>query len=113
MDSHSNGSLKAEVIQAVQQHPDLTYAEIAQLYEVKPHHVAVWANEAGIYRRRKCESLPNEPEDAGLDDKIRQLEQQLAEAKKQKALTEVRFEREGAKVAVYGLGAQPLGVTWI
>ena len=108
MDNHSNGSVKAQVIQAVQQHPDLTYAEIAQLYELKPHQVAIWANEAGIYRRRKSTSLMTEPEELGLDDKIRQAEERLSELKRQKTLTEIRIEREGSKVAVYGLGAQPL-----
>jgi hypothetical protein len=112
MDNNGNGSLKAEVIRAVQQNPDLTYAEIAKLLDVKPHQVAVWANQGGIYRRRKSEPLPSAPEDAGLEDKIRQLEQQLAEAKKLKALTEIRFEREGSKVAVYGLGSQPLSAEY-
>jgi hypothetical protein len=43
-----------------------------------------------------------------LDEKIRQLESQLSEARRQKVLTEIRFERDGNKIAVYGLGAQPL-----
>jgi transposase-like protein len=108
MENQSNGSVKAEVIQAVKQNPDLTYAEIAQLLDVKPHQVAVWANQGGIFRRRKSTSLPTEPEELGLEAKIRQLEEQLVEARRLKALTEIRIEREGSKVAVYGLGAQPL-----
>jgi hypothetical protein len=105
--SAPNGNLKAEVIQAVRENPDLTYAQIAELLGVKPHQVAVWANADGIYRRRKPGCLPN-PEKDGLDNKIQQLEQQLAEARRLKAATEIRFEREGSKVAIYGIVAQPL-----
>jgi hypothetical protein len=110
MDNHSNGSVRAAVIQAVLQHPDLTFAEIAELHDVKPHEVACWAHQEGVYRRqrRKRTSLLPEPKELGWDVKIRQLEEQLAEARRQHALTEIRFEREGSKVAVYGLGAQPL-----
>ena len=102
---NGNGSLKAEVIQAVQENPDLTHAQIAELLGVKPHQVTVWANRDGIYRRRKTARLLS-PEDDGLDNKIQQLERQLAEARRLKATTEIRFEREGIKVAVYGIGAQ-------
>ena len=102
---NGNGSLKAEVIQAVKENPDLTYAQIAELLGVKPHQVTVWANAVGVYRRRKAARLPR-PEDDGLDNKIRQLEQQLAEIRQLKATTEIRFEREGSKVAVYGIVAQ-------
>ena len=102
----SHGSIKAEVIKAVKENPDLTYAQIADLHDVKPHQVAVWANGEGIFRRHK-RSVPS-PEDGRLDDKIRDMEQQLAELRRMKAATEIRCEREGSKVAVYGLGAQPL-----
>lgn len=107
MDNQNNGSLKTSVIQAVKEHPDLTYAEIAELLDVKPHQVAVWANQGGIFRRRKLTS-PSSPQEDSLDEKLRQAEQQVAELKRLKALTEIRFEREGSKVAVYGLGAQPI-----
>lgn len=103
---NANGSIKAEVIKAVEENPDLTHAEIAELFGVKPYQVAIWANQAGIYRRRTRGAV-TAPGD-GLDDRIRQVEQQLAELRRQKALTEVRFEREGSKVAVFGLGSQPL-----
>jgi transposase-like protein len=106
MDDHANGNLKAEVTQAVQEHPDLTYAQIAELLGVKPHQVAIWANQVGIFRRRKLAS--QSAQGGSLDNRIRELEQQLAEARRLKALTEFRFEREGSKVAVYGLGSQPL-----
>jgi DNA-binding transcriptional regulator YiaG len=104
---NANGSIKAEVIKAVRENPDLTYAQIAELLGVKPHQVGIWANQDGVVRRRRkpANSLA---QDDGLDGKIRQLEQQLSEARRLKAATEIRFEREGNKVAVYGLGAQPL-----
>jgi predicted transcriptional regulator len=102
---NTNGSVRVEVVKAVKENPDLTHAEIAELLGVKPHQVAMWANQAGIFRRKHA----NPPvQGNNLDDKIRQLEQQVAELRRLKALTELRFEREGSKVAVYGLGAQPL-----
>lgn len=104
MENQAN-SKKAEVIQAVKENPDLTYAQIAELFGVKAYEVAIWGNKNGIFRRRK---LGNPEDDSGLDDRIRQLEQQLAEARRLKAATEIRFEREGSKVAVYGLGSQPI-----
>jgi hypothetical protein len=107
MDMHSaNGSIKAAVIKAVKENPDLTYAEIADLEDVKPYQVAVWANEAGIFRRPKRGTA--RAQDDGLDERIRQLEHELSKARQLKAAQEIRFEREGSKVAVYGLGAQPL-----
>ena len=106
MDDHANGNLKAEVTQAVQEHPDLTYAQIAELLGVKPHQVAIWANRVGIFRRRKLTS--QSAQGGSLDNRIRDLEEQLAKARRLKALTEIRFEREGSKVAVYGLGSQRL-----
>ena len=102
---NGNGSLKAEVIQAVQENPDLTHAQIAELLGVKPHQVTVWANGVGIYRRRKTARLLSQDDD-GLENTIQQLERQLAEARRLKATTEIRFERDGIKVAVYGIGAQ-------
>jgi hypothetical protein len=41
MENHANGSLKAEVIKAVKENPDLTHAEIAELLGVKLHQVAI------------------------------------------------------------------------
>jgi hypothetical protein len=105
---NANGSIKAEVIKAVRENPDLTYAQIAELLGVKPHQVGIWANQDGVVRRRRKSATQPTPQDDGLDGKIRQLEQQLAEVRRLKALTEVKFEREGSKVAVYGLGVQPL-----
>jgi DNA-binding transcriptional regulator YiaG len=105
---NAKGSIKAEVIKAVRENPDLTYAQIAELLGVKPHQVGIWANQDGVVRRRRKPATQPTPQDDGLDGKIRQLEQQLAELQRLKALTEVKFEREGSKVAVYGLGAQPL-----
>ena len=100
-----NRSLKAEVIQAVKENPDLTYAQIAELLGVKRHQVAVWANVCGIYRNRKAARLRS-PQPDGLDNTIQQLERQLAETRRLKAATEIRFEREGSRVAVYGIVAQ-------
>lgn len=106
MENETNGKLKAEVIQAVKNHPDLTYAEIAELFSVKPNQVGSWANQAGI-RRQKSAIIPTQ-EDGELNGKILRLEQELAEARRLKAATEIRFERDGSKVAVFGVGAQPL-----
>lgn len=103
---NANGSMKAAVVKAVMENPDLTYAEIAQLEGAKPHQVAVWANEAGIFRRPKRST--SQAQEDGLDDRIRHLEHALSEARKQKALTEIRFERNGSKVLVYGVASQPL-----
>lgn len=105
---NANGSIKAEVIKAVRENPDLTYAQIAELLGVKPHQVSIWANQDGVVRRRRKPATQPTPQDDGLDGKIRQLEQQLADFRRLKALTEIKFEHEGSKVAVYGLGAQPL-----
>src|SRR5258708_37657402 len=88
---NGNGSLKAEVIQAVKENPDLTYAQIAELLGVKRHQVAVWTNGCGIYRNRKVTPLMS-PQGDGWDNKIQQLERQLAEARRLKAATEIRFE---------------------
>jgi len=103
--NNANGSVKAEVIKAVLENPDLTYEEIAKLYDVERHQVGVWARGEGIYRRQRSKASPDE---SGLDEKILQAEQHLAELRRQKVLTEIRLERDGSKVAVYGLGAQPL-----
>jgi hypothetical protein len=43
----------AEVIKAVKENPDLTYAEISELFNLKPHQVAILANKAGIFRRQR------------------------------------------------------------
>lgn len=105
---NANGSIKAEVIKAVRENPDLTYAQIAELLGVKPHQVGIWANQDGVVRRRrKPATQPTAPDDA-LEARIRQLEHALSEVRRLKALTEIKFERDGGKVAVYGLGAQPL-----
>jgi hypothetical protein len=72
---------------------------------LKPHQVAILANKAGIFRRQRVASAA---QDDTLDEKIRRLERELSEARRQQALTEIRFERDGRKVAVYGLGAQSL-----
>jgi hypothetical protein len=103
---NANGKIKAEVVKAVQENPDLTHAQIAELLGVKPYQVTIWANRVGIFRRRKPAS--DGSQDNILDDKIRRLEYELADARRQKAAIEIRFERDGSKVIVYGLGAQPL-----
>jgi transposase-like protein len=103
---NANGNIKEEVVKAVRENPDLTHAQIAQLLSVKPHQVAVWANQAGIFRRRKSANAA--AQDDGLDEQIRQLERELSEARRLKAAREIRFERDGSAVAVYGVGAQPL-----
>jgi len=100
-----NGSISEEVVKAVKENPDLTYAQIARLLDVKPHQVAVWANQIGIFR---CKSTNRPAEDEGLEERIRQLEQELAEARQLKAAREIRFESDGSKLAVHGLGEQPL-----
>lgn len=106
---------KREAIEAVKNHPDLTYQEIAVLcssdeYTVKLHQVCLWAKEEGHSRRPRRQGTAKavEGHEEDLDTKIRQLEQQLAEARQQKAATEIRFDRDGSNVVVYGLGAQPL-----
>jgi hypothetical protein len=102
---NANGSIREEVVKAVKENPDLTYAQIAKLLDVKPHQVAIWANRVGIFRRKPT----NRPaEDEGLEERIRQLEHELAEARQLKAAREIRFERDGSKVAVHGLSEQPL-----
>ena len=103
---NTNGSLKSEVIKAAKENPDLTYAEIGELYDLPSYRVASLARSAGIFRNRRRSKAMTEGE--LLDDEIRQAEQKLAELRRQKALTEIRLERDGSKVAVYGLGAQPL-----
>ena len=103
--NNANSSIKTEVIKAVRENPDLTYAQIAELLGVKPYQVTIWANQVGIFRRKAANHCS---QDEGLEEKIRRAEQHLAELRRQKALTEIRFEREGSTVAVFGVGSQPL-----
>ncbi len=106
--------LKRQVIEAVKQNPDMTYAEIAIVYDVQVPCICLWAKEAGVARRlRKSVETPQTvetetPQPDEVDLKIQRLEQQLAEARRFKEETEIRFEYDANLVYVYGLGAKPL-----